>query len=224
VTAQVADLENLLSRDELARGDRYASELLRARFISARGALRGILACYLGHTLASDIKFRYGAQGKPAIDVKDGVQVQFNLAHAEDMALLALTAEGPVGVDLERVQEQPDWLDIARRFFSSDEIKELEQCGAGERNREFFRLWTCKEAYVKARGGGLSIPLNSFSIQRLGHDGVRGVRGTRDDTTWSVRELSVDSDYVAAVAIEGNVRELDCRAADATELAKCVAH
>ncbi|QQZ39510.1 4'-phosphopantetheinyl transferase superfamily protein [Pseudomonas sp. SK3(2021)] len=106
--------------------------------------------------------FASNAWGKPAI-VAPGAPMAFNLSHTEGLVTLALTLENSVGIDVESRQRTTD-TDLAERFFSASEVRYLSSLPTAERASAFISLWTLKEAYIKACGQGLSIPLDSFSF------------------------------------------------------------
>jgi 4'-phosphopantetheinyl transferase len=163
--------EHTLSADEQERAARLKIPQARARFIAGRVALRQILAKYTSQTL----QFIYGEHGKPAL-FNSGLH--FNLAHSEDRALLAL-ARHPIGVDLERIRPLKEMAYIVRTAFTEGEQERLATLPADQQESTFFRLWTCKEAAMKALGGGfrlaqeIEIALNEHPhLIRLGDENV----------------------------------------------------
>jgi len=150
----------VLSEEERARAARFHFESDRHRFIAARAALRRILAAYLDRAPA-DLVFSLGRHGKPALE---NLGLEFNLSHSGGCGLLAVTRGRRVGVDLERVRSEFAGEDIARRFFASAEVEALAATKPDEYVTAFFRCWTRKEAYVKARGDGLSLALDRFEV------------------------------------------------------------
>lgn len=153
--------EALLSEDEAARGRRFVSEALRQRFVAARAGLRARLAGHLGVD-PRGLVFVENAWGKPRLARHP--TLHFSLSHSGDYAVLAASEALEVGADIERVREL-DHLDLARRYFHPGEVVAIEGAGEADAQRlAFFRLWTLKEAVVKALGRGLSIPLDSFEL------------------------------------------------------------
>ena len=150
----IAGLYATLSQDERDRSARFRFARDRQRFIAARGALRALLGRYLG-TRSGDIRFTYNAFGKPDLSPEFGGRLRFNLSHSGDLALIAVTTDAAVGVDLEYVRAHPDYPEIARSVFSATEVEELNRLPSHLYPRAFFTCWTRKEAYVKARGEGL---------------------------------------------------------------------
>ena len=153
-----------LSPDELERAAKFVFERHRHRFIVGRSCLRILLGRYLGRP-PRELAFHYGPCGKPELPgdtSKDGVH--FNLAHSKGTALLGVTSRREIGIDVEHWRTMTDGKDIAERFFAPAEIEQLNSLQPERWQEGFFACWTRKEAYIKARGEGLSIPLNEFAI------------------------------------------------------------
>ncbi len=203
--APAAALEAELSGDELARADQFYFEQDRIRFIVARSALRRLLGTVLGRPPGS-LDFSYGAQGKPFL--AEAAQLQFNLSHSGDWALLAITRCGEIGVDVERIRERLDIRQMAGRFFSKRETEALFALDRALWPQAFFNCWTRKEAFIKAVGGGLTIPLHQFDVTLAPGEAarlldVRGGLGSPD--AWILRDLEMPAGYAAAVAVRGPV-------------------
>ena len=199
---EVADLRKLLSPDELERAERYRFDQHRNEFILSRAVLRMVLASYTAQSPES-LSFDYSAQGKPAL--KNGPpDLRFNVSHTEGLAVLALVREREIGVDAEKIRPQPDAQKLAKRFFSAREQLFLGKLSGDELQRAFFRCWTRKEAYIKAKGEGLSIPLHAFDVS-LEEDQPAALLGTRPDPTevgrWTLYDLSVGPGYAAALTV-----------------------
>lgn len=154
----VADLGRCLSPIEQSRAGRFHFERDRRRFIVARGRLRQLLAERL-NTPPERVTIHYGARGKPAVD-----GLHFNLSHTGDYALYAFSTDGDVGIDLEALRPMPEADAIAANLFSAAENAEYEHLGPDERTLGFFNCWTRKEAFVKALGDGLTMPLDRFDV------------------------------------------------------------
>ena len=155
----------LLSSDEALRADRFVFNRDRDRWIVARGALRQLLGQYCRKDPRT-IAFNVGSWGKPEIAQRDATEppIAFNLAHSHDRAVLAVTREGEVGVDIEFVRDDFDPLPIAREFFFGAELAAIHAVASEQRREAFFRYWVAKEAVLKAHGTGLSLALDSFSV------------------------------------------------------------
>jgi 4'-phosphopantetheinyl transferase len=207
---QIGRYWNSLSQDEKERADRFRFEQDRSRFIVAHGVLRGILGRYLGLEPAA-LRFQRRPNGKPELRPEFGGGLRFNLAHSQGLALYAVTRDREVGVDLEYVRVDVARERIAEQFFSLGEVAVLRALPEADQMEAFFNCWTRKEAYVKARGDGLSLPLDLFDVSMApGEPAV--LLSTRDDpaeaSRWLLREISPGPGYKAAVAVEGGFIEL----------------
>lgn len=196
---EVAGLEGLLTREEIERAARFRFEKDRRRYLSAHTMLRKLLSAYLPGG-AAPIEFQFGPEGKPAIP---GSPLRFNLSHSGELALAAFTLNRDVGVDIERIREGVNDEGIARRFFSQSESSALSALPEGERDHAFFRIWTRKEAYVKARGGGLSIPLDSFDVSL--DSGKAELLRAPDLGRWEMFHLEPNPGYCAAAVAERGI-------------------
>jgi 4'-phosphopantetheinyl transferase len=157
-------LSRWLCEAERSRVQRLRFERDRRRFIVARARLRGLLAARLGAAPES-IEFVYGAQGKPALAKRFAASGwRFNLSHREDLAVYAFSRAGEVGIDVEAVHAVREADDIAARVFSTRENQAYRALAPRDRALGFFRCWTRKEAFVKALGEGLSMPLAEVDV------------------------------------------------------------
>jgi 4'-phosphopantetheinyl transferase len=198
--ASLAYYRSMLSLDEHRRADRFRFENLRRSFTLSRGGLRILLAHYLGDP-PNEIEFICGSKGKPAL--RDPSKIAFNASHSGQMAVYAFTVGCELGVDVEQIRTLDDPESIAARFFSTAEASELLSLQPEQRVPAFFRCWTRKEAFVKAIGEGLAIPLNCFQVTLLPGVPARFVRidserGTAGD--WSLEHLEPASGYLGALA------------------------
>jgi 4'-phosphopantetheinyl transferase len=148
---QSARLSNLLSRDELERAKQFKKN--RHHFIATRALLRQALTRYTS-VKPEQLLFSRSLQGKPFL-VNSPVPLFFNLSHSCDVAALAVTSLGDVGVDIERMRYR-NYLKIVERFFHQDEHEQLLNCNETDRKQLFHRMWTLKEAFFKATGSGIS--------------------------------------------------------------------
>jgi 4'-phosphopantetheinyl transferase len=197
----LGQLEATLASDEKARANRFVFLRDRNAFIAARGILRELLGQYL-HRGAAELEFDYGAQGKPALRTESPQKsVQFNISHSHGVALLAFALGRQVGVDVELVRPDFAGEKIAERFFSPQEVAELRNLPPTLQEEGFFLCWTRKEAYIKARGEGLQIPLQSFHVSLT--PGKPALLQAADSPRWSLRSLRPDPRYVGAVVGEG---------------------
>jgi 4'-phosphopantetheinyl transferase len=149
-----------LSRGEIDRALRLRSDRDRMRFVVSRGILRELVGRYLG-VEPRCVRFRYGAYGKPALVES---MLAINLSRTEDRALFAFARGREIGVDIERVRRDLPCERVAAAFFSGAEVPALRAFPPEERSEAFFRCWTRKEAYLKARGDGLTVDLASFDV------------------------------------------------------------
>ena len=157
---ETARLASVLSPDEQARAVRFLSAAHGAMYIAGRGRLRQVLSSYTA-VAAETLQFVYGASGKPQLSGISGAP-HFNLSHTGTLAALAVTANHPLGIDIEA--ERPLKEDIARRFFSESEVAALAAHPPDARIAAFYRCWTRKEAFIKATGDGLGFPLDAFDV------------------------------------------------------------
>jgi len=197
----------MLEPHELERAGRFHFEKHRGHFIVARGFLRSVVARYLG-TQPEGLRFSYGAFGKPALEPEHALR--FNLSHSNEVALLAVTLDAELGVDVEHIRADFASEDIARRFFSRAEVDVFNALPPEERVAAFFRCWTRKEAYIKATGRGMSQPLDGFDVTLGSGDDVALLR-TEDGSheRWRLVDIAVGAGYAGALAVEkpaGNIR------------------
>jgi 4'-phosphopantetheinyl transferase len=201
----------VLSADESTRAARFHFSRDRQRFVASRALLRIILAGYLA-TDASSLSFSYSKNGKPALGpAHAGSDLTFNVSHSGGIALFAFTRQREIGVDVEQVRGDFDVEAIARRFFSAREQKQLADLQNEKKFEAFFRCWTRKEAYIKATGEGLSLPLHQFDVSIL-PDASEALLSTRPDNSvaalWSLREIPAGPGYVAALCVSGHAWRL----------------
>ncbi len=150
-------LQSLLSTNEMVRAERLIDPLKRHSFVMARSCLRKILAKYLGLN-PELLKFGYNSSGKPFLSSPTKDKLTFNLSHSGSMAILAVAMDGEVGVDIEKIDAALNFQSVACRYFTLMEINELEKLSILRRRRQFYRLWTRKEAVLKMYGTGFSLP------------------------------------------------------------------
>jgi 4'-phosphopantetheinyl transferase len=203
-----ACLYTTLTPGERQRSARFQFDRDRQRFIVAHGVLRDLLGRYL-RIPPGQIRFVYNEYSKPDLTPEFGTRLKFNLSHSADLALIAIATGSDVGVDVEYIRPQCNDADIARSFFSSIEVEYLSALPSHRYAEAFFSCWTKKEAYVKARGKGLAIPLDSLSVP-LTTDPEETPLDLRapDDIVaarrWSLYTLRPAPGYAGALAIEGS--------------------
>jgi 4'-phosphopantetheinyl transferase len=203
------DFRELLSRSELARADRFVFERLSRSYELSQGALRLLLA----HSLRCnprEVEFRFGPRGKPMLE--EGSRICFNLAHSGGLALYGFTLDTEIGIDVEELRDIPDIEQIASHYFSKAEASELLSIGPKLPTREaFFRCWTRKEAYIKAIGDGLSLPLDQFQVTLSSDAPAKFVHIGNDfdrAAEWTLQHLDPAPNYLGAVAYHAAPRNI----------------
>jgi 4'-phosphopantetheinyl transferase len=203
----------LLSDDESRRADRFRFARDRRRFIAARAALRRILSGYLLCD-AAELRFEYAEHGKPGLAYPVS-GIRFNVSHSDNLALLAVVSEREIGVDVEQIRADVETDTLAERFFSVAERVALRGLDESARVAAFFRCWTCKEAYLKAKGFGLSVALDSFDVS-VRPEEAASLLATRPESEeaarWALQSISTLPGFAAAVAVErpvGRVKTLE---------------
>jgi 4'-phosphopantetheinyl transferase len=195
--ARLDRLNQWLSAEERERAARFHFPLHRRHFIACRGTLREILSGYL-EIGPEQIQFSYNAYGKPAAEALD---VRFNVSHSGGWALLAVTGGREVGIDIERIDARVAQDQIPERFFSAWEVAQLRALPSAQQTDAFFRCWTRKEAYIKARGLGLSLALDSFDVTLAPGEPAALLRGAGN---YTLQELPAPQGFAAAIAAEGS--------------------
>jgi 4'-phosphopantetheinyl transferase len=200
--ARTAGAGGILSPDELERAARFIRPEDRDRFITGRSILRMILGRYTGRAPES-LEFSYSPHGKPAL--RHRTDLRFNLSDSRMLVLVAVACKQEVGIDIEHSRSNVAAMEIAGRFFSPAEIAALRAIPPDGRIQAFFRCWTRKEAYLKARGEGLSLPLSRFSVS-FAPGAPAALLHSEDDPgepgRWSLRDIPIP-DYCAALAVAG---------------------
>jgi 4'-phosphopantetheinyl transferase len=195
-----------LSAVERERAGRFVSPTDASRFTVCRGILRDLLGGYLQRQAAS-IGFETGPRGKPALKIEAGTpDLHFNLSNSHGVALYAFALRREVGVDVEKIRPEVAFQGIENRYFSSREQQELRKLPDNLRAEGFFSCWTRKEAYIKARGEGLHLPLDSFDVSLT--PGEPAVLNSVDRERWSVYSLQPRKDFAGALVVEGNAVQL----------------
>lgn len=199
-------LYTTLADDERQRAARFHADRDRDHYIIARGVLRTLLGAYL-HRHPNHLHFVYNTYGKPALSAHyEPTALQFNLSHSGHLALYAFAHSRALGIDIELIRPEFARDQIAEQFFSRQENTSLQALPRAQHTIGFFNCWTRKEAYVKARGQGLSLPLDQFDVS-LTPGEPAALLQTRDipteTTRWSLRELQPGPNYIAALAVEG---------------------
>ena len=192
-----------LSDDERIRADRCRTPQPQYQFVITRSILRILLGRYL-NIPPTQIHFHVKARGKPILAKPSALPIQFNVSHTRGMALIVFTLEHPVGIDVERIDRQIQDSDIAKRYFSAQESTYLASLAPSNRLQQFFSHWTCKEAYLKMRGEGIT---GGLAQCELTFDSQERQVGLSNFDTQSLEEvcslyqMNVGPDHIGAVAI-----------------------
>ena len=199
--------QNRLSRAEQARAMEFRFERDRRRFIVAHAALRHILARYVRNDPA-ELNFLDGPRGKPKLaGPLAASSIRFNLSHSHERALLAVSHRTEIGVDIEFVSADFEFHEIAKHFFTAREVAALDALPPALQRHAFYKCWTSKEAFLKAKGTGLSGELDEVEIKLPGQ---RHVQIGADVAGWSLVELDSEGDYEAALVIQRRPEEICC--------------
>lgn len=200
-----------LASDEKERAERFIREEHGQRFTVARGTLRILLGIYTGRAPAQ-IAFVYGKDEKPALAPSTG-DVEFNVSHSGDLALLAFSRDHIVGVDLESYREKLEIEKIARRYFSPAETQTLVDLPAHKQEEAFYRCWTRKEAYIKAKGDGMRIRLDAFDVSFSPGEApklLRSSEGQAECDAWTVYDIDVErKNFAAALVTRGTAIKVE---------------
>jgi 4'-phosphopantetheinyl transferase len=184
-----------LSEDERTAAARRRDAVDRLRYVAAQGWLRMLLAGYLGADPRA-LPLSRSVAGKPSVAAE--ARLRFNMSHCGSIAVYAVAVAREVGVDVERIREDVDIAGVARRYFTADQRRQLDQLSPAARPAAFFAMWTRHEAYLKARGTGLG-----------------GADHPHDERSrWSVSAFSAGPGLAAAVAVEGTAVRVPLHAAE----------
>jgi 4'-phosphopantetheinyl transferase len=202
----ILKLSGLLAPDECQRAEKYFRSIDRDRFIIARGILRKILSAYL-HIAPREVRFIYNEYGKPSLSAdQNHCALSFNLSHSNSLALYAVTCGRHVGIDIEYIREDFATLEIAEHFFSKDEVAALKSLPTDQRTTGFFNCWSRKEAFIKAKGMGVSYHLDRFTVSLAPGETPALLKVDDDErevARWRMYELKPGAGYVAALIAAG---------------------
>ena len=198
-------LAQTLSVEELDRASRFHFEVHRNRYIAAHGWLRLVLGYYLSLAPAQ-LLFEHSPRGKPALSGPN--ELQFNMAHSEDLALIGVGRTLQLGVDLEFVRSLSDMEELVARFFSKRESAAFRLLPEGQKARAFFNLWTRKEAWLKATGEGITHLLDQVEVSFL--PGERACllqlpAAYAAGAAWCLYDIAVRPGFAAALAVPGPI-------------------
>lgn len=198
-------LRAALCGEERRRAQRFRFDRHRRRFAAARGILRDVLSRYLD-AAAGELVFAYGQHGKPSLAHPAGTGLRFNLSHTGTVALIAVSRGRELGVDIERVNPHTECMRLAERFFSPGEAAVLGRLPGAQRPAAFFEGWTRKEAYIKAIGSGLALPLRSFSVGLGPYEAARLLdveSDAQECQRWGMADVDAGDGVKAAVVAAG---------------------
>ena len=190
-----------LEPEELDRAGRFRFERLQRHFLVSRGFLRHVLARYM-EVKPEELRFVYNDYGKPSVNGEHSLR--FNMSHSHEIALVAVARDAALGVDVEYIRADFATEEIAKRFFSRQEVETFASLPKEEIVAAFFRCWTRKEAYIKAIGKGLSQQLDRFDVTLAPNERAALLRADAEDRLeWSLSDIDVGPSYASALAVEG---------------------
>lgn len=197
----IKDSFKILNEEEKNKAQRFRLEKHQQRFIIARSSLKRILSLYLSIP-PQKIDFQYNTYGKPQLlENINKINLQFNISHSENIAIYGITCQNLIGVDIEYMRPMSEAENLAKRFFTQKEFVAMSKLSSAEKNREFFKLWTGKEAYLKAIGKGISGGLDKVEISS--HEPRKFIRlPESNQTNYNLFYLTPEHNYLAAIAIE----------------------
>jgi 4'-phosphopantetheinyl transferase len=204
VRGTASEFTGTLSPDELERADKFKFPRDREHFILSHSQLRLILSKYCD-CLPGEFSFRYNSCRKPSISNPEFEKLKFNMSHSNDLMLVGLCNHNDIGIDVEKVREVDELENIADENFSAQEIKYIKD--ASDKTNTFFKIWTRKEAFIKAIGKGIHFPLKSFCVElkspgSLEHLVILHHPSWRDQ--WRTSELIISDGYTASLAINSD--------------------
>jgi len=193
---QPQDLAALLSLLDERERERYQRlhHSHKLHYLFSHAACRQILAQYTKLS-AKEIRYNTNAYGKPRLS--HDTTIRFNMSHSHELAIIAISGHAEIGVDLEYSERKTDWSNLARRFFSPQEVSYLFQQQEKAQRLSFFQLWTRKEAFIKALGTGLSTPLDSFNV--CSKQVIERLKPSVNELSWYQADLKVAAPYLASL-------------------------
>jgi len=207
-TKQLDFFSSILSDTEIAKAKKLRFARDKNNYIISHALMRQTLADHLS-CQPQDLNFHCGKYGKPFLP--ESHDLYFNLTHSKDYALLAVAKGYEVGIDIEYIAEKDNLIDLVERFFSPREYHEYQQLAANDQLIAFYRGWTCKEAFIKALGQGLSCSLDTFDVVLTPHKQatIAAINGSKSKAAkWQLYALDSITDYAAAVAWRGDFRKI----------------
>jgi 4'-phosphopantetheinyl transferase len=198
------DIPTALSPEELERANKLRFTRDREHFILRHCQLRLILSKYCD-CLPRELMFRYNSYKKPFICVPEFKEIKFNMSYSDDLMLVDLCKQNDIGIDIEKVREMRDLENVAVENFSIKELKYLN--GTLDKTNAFFKIWTRKEAFIKAIGKGMYYPLKSFCVDinpSGSYEHLVIFNHPLESKLWRTSELNTSDGYVASMAIKSD--------------------
>ncbi len=204
----LAQYPSLLSSEERVRRARFRFAKDSRRFLITRAAVRSALSLYVPEVSPAAWQFSRNAHGRPGIAAPvPGNPLTFNISHTGSLIVIAIAVSGELGVDVESVGRQTKTVEVADRYFSREEVGALMALPESEQRARFFDLWTLKEAWIKALGIGLAMPLRSFSFELTDNRIAISFAPERNDdpTRWQFWQLRPSAEHQIALAFAGDL-------------------
>lgn len=207
VSKEIEFYTSFLVSDEVAKANKFKFAKDRAVSILARAALRVLSGRYLNKS-PKEIKINYGEYGKPYYEFP--TPIDFNLSHSGNYIAIAFARNSKVGVDIEKIKDDFDVVNIAENFFSSDEIQSLKEFSETNRPRAFYRCWTRKESFIKVKGSGLSFPLASFttSLEEKYPKLLKTEWDPSEKEEWNLFSFEPSSGYIGALTVDKTIQSV----------------
>ncbi len=231
VSSLIAEGEELerfvqcMSKDELARQQRFLPPDVRRRFGVCRGRLRHLLGAML-EVEPEDVRFEYNSNGKPGLASTHRSTLEFNVSHSGDWALFGFGQTLPIGVDTELFQRRTNFEALAPQVLSAKERVKLELLPSSERNLAIMRAWVAKEALLKAIGVGIGFGLQSVEfpmpqtsvctplkidpmlLEKMDDDASCRMNSWIDAGSWRVHQLEALPQGFSAVACAASIKQV----------------
>lgn len=206
---KITFLSSFLSEDEILKASKFRFKKDKNCSIITRGALRFLSSKYLKEN-PEDIKFKYGEYGKPYYNME--TKLKFNVSHSGNMAVIGFVLNDDIGVDIEEIKTDFEVFDIASNYFSKLEIETLNELPKEKHVEYFYRCWTRKESFIKAKSQGLTFPLDSFSVS-IHSDKKTELLETKWDekekSTWKLFTFSPHQNYIGAVSVQNKISNIE---------------
>lgn len=201
---------SLLSEEEKAKKSRFHFKKHQHQYLITRALVRSVLSMYVLEIQPRDWRFSTNKYGKPFISNSPlPIHLEFNLTHSDGVIVLAISND-VIGVDVENIYRENTFMNIAADHFTADEYLYLKNKSIHDQRASFFQLWTLKESYIKARGLGLSLPLNQFAF-RFSGDNEKSINliAERNEhaESWQFWQLSLNDSYIVSVTAKSNASE-----------------